>query len=88
LELLAGVNIGKKQRIKVLLSEGIESDGRESYLRAVIKYENGRNVASLTGHQGSGNLYSIVQANALLIIPASVKNFPPGSEVEAWMLEV
>lgn len=68
-------------------SEGIESDGCESYLRSVIKYENERNVASLNGHQGSGDLYSIVKANALLITPCGVKYCPPGSEVEAWTLE-
>jgi len=42
--------------------------------------------AKLTGHQGSGNLLSLVQANALLIIPAGVKCVPATQEVEAWML--
>ena len=43
--------------------------------------------ASLTGHQGSGNLFSLVQANALLIVPAGVKVIPAGEEISAWALE-
>jgi len=35
---------------------------------------------------GSGNLHSLVQANALLIIPAGVKCVPAGQEVNAWLL--
>ncbi|MCX6064506.1 MAG: molybdopterin molybdotransferase MoeA, partial [Chloroflexi bacterium] len=87
LERLGGVETAEKAKVKVVLSEGIESDGRESYLRAIVKRQNGSFIASLTGHQGSGNLFSLVQANALLIIPSGVKSCPPGSEVEAWILE-
>lgn len=88
LETLTGTGeLRRKNQVKVWLGEGIESDGRESYLRALVKFENGRNVAHLTGHQGSGNLYSLVQANALLVVPAGVKSCLPGAEIEAWMLE-
>jgi molybdopterin molybdotransferase len=65
----------------------VESDGRESYLRAIVHFEDGRRVARLTGHQGSGNLLSLVQANALLIIPSGVKSLPANAEVNAWMLD-
>jgi molybdopterin molybdotransferase len=64
----------------------IDSDGRESYLRGEVREENGVLTARLTGHQGSGNLYSLVQANALLIIPAGVKCVPAGQEITAWLL--
>jgi molybdopterin molybdotransferase len=87
LGILTGLDLGKKRRIKVILNEAIESDGRESYLRAMVNFVDGKYVASLAGHQGSGNLYSIVMANALLVIPNGVKYCPPGSEVEAWLLE-
>jgi molybdopterin molybdotransferase len=70
----------------VSCTEQIDSDGRESYLRAHVQTEDGAFVARLTGHQGSGNLYSLVQANALLIIPAGVKCVPAGEEVNAWLL--
>ncbi|MEW6403101.1 MAG: gephyrin-like molybdotransferase Glp [Chloroflexota bacterium] len=75
-----------RPRIRVRCEEEIESDGRESYLRAQICEENGVSAVRLSGHQGSGNLLSLVQANALLIIPAGVKCVPAGQEVEAWLI--
>jgi len=73
--------------IRVVIDDPVESDGRESYLRARVRREHGMWRAALTGHQGSGNLFSLVQANALLIITSGVKSLPAGSEVEAWLLE-
>ena len=72
---------------RVRLAEPIQSDGRESYLRAIVQRQENVFQAKLTGHQGSGNLFSMVQANALLIIPAGVKSLPIGAEVDAWLLE-
>ncbi len=82
-EKLSGLEPRPRRRAAVRLAEAVESDGRESYLRAVVDEEG---VARLTGHQGSGNLFSLVQANALLIIPAGVKSRPAGQEVEAWLV--
>ena len=74
--------------IKAVLTEALKSDdGRESYYRGIIRKENGVNKASLAGHQGSGNLFSLVQANALLIVPAGVTLIPAGEEISAWPLE-
>ncbi|HEY5731958.1 MAG TPA: gephyrin-like molybdotransferase Glp [Anaerolineales bacterium] len=75
-----------RRSVRVRSEAEILSDGRESFLRAVIREEDGQYVARLTGHQGSGNLLSLVQANALLIIPAGVKCVPAGQEVNAWLL--
>jgi molybdopterin molybdotransferase len=83
IEKLSGLEPRPRRRTTVRLAEAIESDGRESYLRAVIQQDGS---ARLTGHQGSGNLLSLVQANALLIIPAGVKSRPAGQEMEAWLL--
>jgi molybdopterin molybdotransferase len=83
---LAGSMDGDRQRVRVRCGEEVESDGRESYLRAKLRMEGGILLASLTGHQGSGNLLSLVQADALLIIPAGVKCVPAGQEVEAILL--
>lgn len=71
---------------RAVLEEGLESDGRESYLRGVVSFREGVRYARLTGHQGSGNHYSLVQANAFIIVPGDVKSLPPGSEVEIWSL--
>ncbi|MCQ3938567.1 MAG: molybdopterin molybdenumtransferase MoeA [Chloroflexi bacterium] len=86
LERMSGKMDGGRQTVRVRCAEEIESDGRESYLRAKIRVEDGIRIASLTGHQGSGNLLSLVQADALLIIPAGVKCVPAGQEVDAFLL--
>ena len=83
---LSGLSDGGRRTVRVRCADEILSDGRESYLRAVIHEEGGGYVAKLTGHQGSGNLLSLVQGNALLIIPAGVKCVPAGQEVNAWLL--
>lgn len=83
---LLGIPADNRHLTRVRLAEPITSDGRESYLRAKVKRQNGILSAHLTGHQGSGNLFSMVQANALLIIPAGVKSLPANAEVDAWML--
>ena len=83
---LAGQSGGMRPGVRVRSEEEILSDGRESYLRAEVREVDGVLTARLTGHQGSGNLYSLVQANALLIIPAGVKCVPAGQEVNAWIL--
>jgi len=84
---LGGLKQYRRPRTVVRLIEKIESDGRESYLRAVVREEDGEWIATLTGHQGSGNLLSLVQANALLIIPSGVKSLPSRAEVEAWIIQ-
>ena len=87
LQHLRGASLnGSRQTIRVRCAEQIDSDGRESYLRAQVHHEEGNFIARLTGHQGSGNLHSLVQANALLIIPAGVKCVPAGQEVNAWLI--
>ena len=84
---LSGLTQLEKVSFLAKIAESIESDGRESYLRCKFEHENGEMVVRLTeSHQGSGNLLSLVQANALLIIPAGVKSLPAGSSIEIWML--
>lgn len=85
---LHGQNPFTQKSIKAVLTEPlISADGRESFYRGTLKNDNGILKASLAGHQGSGNLFSLVQANALLIVPAGVKQIPAGDEVTAWLLE-
>lgn len=84
---MRGLTDFSRQVQKVMVVEPIESDGRESYLRAVVSRQDGRWVARLTGHQGSGNLRSLVQSNAFLIIPSEVKSLPSGSQVDAWIFD-
>jgi molybdopterin molybdotransferase len=83
---LAGLRTWQPWRFPVTLAEPIESDGRESYLRAQISQEGERWLARLVGHQGSGNLRGLTMANALLIIPSEVKSLPSGARVFAQWL--
>ncbi len=83
---LTGLPPLSHRTLRVILNEPIESDGRESYLRAHVDELTGHYTASLAHHQGSGNLFSLVLANALLIIPSGVKSLPAGSEVDAWLI--
>lgn len=83
---LAGLQMVPRPRVRVRLSEPIVSDGRESYLRAIVEEREGVWFAKLTGHQGSGNLLSLVQANALLIVPAGVKSLAIDALADAWWL--
>jgi molybdopterin molybdotransferase len=84
---LAGFTQIERSTAKVVLEMDIDSDGRESYLRATLTKKCGKITATLAGHQGSGNLFSVVKANGLLIIPSGTTFLPEGSEVDAWLLE-
>ena len=86
LGVLSGLKTVARQKVKIRLAEAVESDGRESYLRAVVEEKDGVLSAKLTGHQGSGNLLSLVQANALLVVPAGVKSLAIDAQVDAWLL--
>lgn len=70
---------------EAVLLEAVESDGRESYLRVVFEdYKYGLG-ARLNTHQGSGNLFSLVIADGLIIVPSGVKKLPKGAKVDAWL---
>jgi molybdopterin molybdotransferase len=84
---MSGISEVPRYKIRAKLENEISSDGRESYLRGVLRYKGEEWTARLTGHQGSGNLLSLVHANGFLIIPAGVKYLPAGAEVDAWLLE-
>ncbi len=83
---LGGVPNWQRRSLKAKLAEPVESDGRESYVRVKVKeQDDGLNIY-LTGHQGSGNLYSLVQADALMRVPAGVTNLAANSLQEIWLL--
>jgi molybdopterin molybdotransferase len=87
LQKLSGTATTFPHLVQAVTSHAIESDGRQSYLRAVVSRKPNGFEATLTGHQGSGNLYSLVQANALLIVPPGVKSLPAGVTLNAWLLD-
>jgi molybdopterin molybdotransferase len=76
-----GLDTGEEY-FETITTEDIVSDGRESYLRVLVEKTAQGTQASLAKHQGSGNMFSLVCANALLIVPAGVKSLPKGSRVK------
>lgn len=85
---MRGAFLGVRKRLSAKVTDDIYSDGRESYLRAIVTFDGTENMATLAGHQGSGNIYSLVKANSLLIVPASVKFVPAGGILEYWDLSI
>jgi len=83
---MSGTDGPARRTVRARAGELITSDGRESYLRGIVRDEAGGCVARLSGRQGSADLLALTQANALLIIPSGVKSVPPGEEVIAWLL--
>ena len=83
---LSGSPDRQRPTIKAVMDQAVESDGRESYLRAVIQEKCGKITATLASHQGSGNLFSLVKANGLIIIPAGITLLPQGAEADVWVL--
>lgn len=85
---MAGHTALERPRIAVTLEEELSSDGRETYTRAVVRRnEDGQYVARLTGRQGSHIMTSLVQANALVIVPEGVRRVPAGAQLEAMMID-
>lgn len=84
---LSGLAYFKPVYFKARLLQPVESDGRESYLRSIVHWENGEFTARLIENQASGYLNSLVNANALLILPSGVKSLPIDSQVDFWFLD-
>ena len=84
---MLGVRGLQRKTIRVKTLERIVSDGRESYVRAIVEPEADEWTARVIPNQGSGNLRSLVQANALLLVPSGVKSLPIGALVDAWLLD-
>jgi molybdopterin molybdotransferase len=84
---LAGQRDLHRPTVKVVLSESITSDGRESYIRAIVRRDGEGYEAATTGSQGSHILTSMARANALLLVPEGVKEVPAGTTLTAVMID-
>ena len=61
-------------------------DGRRHYLRVRLRETDAGYEATLSGDQGSGILFSLVQADGLAVIPEECDHLPAGAEVEVILL--
>ncbi|MFT5196236.1 MAG: molybdopterin molybdotransferase [Cellvibrionaceae bacterium] len=72
----------------VTFLEAMRSDGRETYVRAIInRQSDGSLTAISTGNQGSHVMTSLVKANGLVIIPEGVDAVEVGEKLEAFMTD-
>ena len=81
---MAGVEEWQRMIFGSKLQDSIPPNKRQSFLRARFKREKSEMIVNLTGHQGSGNLYSLVEANCLIVVPANKSTTQSGSFVETW----
>lgn len=84
---MAGRRDLERPAVTARLMEDIHSDGRESYIRAVVSRDDHGYVAMTTGSQGSHLMTSMVRANALLIVPEGVIQVARGTELTALMID-
>jgi len=80
----------------VMLDPASTSQGRRTLLRvlaereadgAVRRDERGRAIVRSAGGQGSHVLSALAAAEALAIVPESMGEVPPGTELELWWME-
>jgi molybdopterin molybdotransferase len=76
-----------KAMVEVELLDTIQSDGRESYLRATVTKNNGHYQAASSGGQGSNILSALVRANALIVVPEGTTEARAGTRLNAWILD-
>jgi molybdenum cofactor synthesis domain-containing protein len=87
LRLLAGRRLLWRPCVEVRLAQALRHDPeRTEFHRAVVEPDSQGFSAHSTGIQGSGRLKSLVGANALLILPIGIGDFPAGSRVMAFLI--
>ncbi|AJY68992.1 molybdenum cofactor biosynthesis protein MoeA [Geobacter sulfurreducens] len=69
-----------------LLEEARKKPGKVNFLRVQATERDGRLVASTAGEQHTGILRTMVNANALVLLPREASVVPAGSEVEMMIL--
>jgi molybdopterin molybdotransferase len=75
-------------QIDVVVEDGVsERVMRRHYVRAHVEWSDGRLIAHTTGNQGSNIMTSLLNANALLIVPEGGTSIQPGGTAKAIMLD-
>lgn len=77
-----------RQTIKAVTAQEIKKKaGVKHFIRAIVKKEKDRYIASNTGNQGSGILKSMVLANALIVLEENDTKAKKGAKVNVQLLD-
>lgn len=77
-----------RPQIDVVVEDGVgERVMRRHYVRAHVEWREGRFTARTTGNQGSNIMTSLLNANALVIVPEGGVEIHPGDMAKAIMLD-
>ena len=78
----------QRRRVEAELTMPLKhAPDRIEFVRARLRWQDGRYRADTTGYQGSARLLSLVGANAVLRVPPDAEQpLPAGSVVEAWFI--
>ena len=77
-----------RPQIDVVVEDGVSDRAmRRHYVRAQVQWRDGRFVARTTGNQGSHIMTSLLNANALVIVPEGGGEVHPGDTAKAIMLD-
>ncbi len=76
-----------RPQIDVIVADGVSDRAmRRHYVRARVEWRDGHFVAHTTGNQGSNIMTSLLNANALVIVPEGGVEVHPGDTAKAIML--
>ncbi|KQC06273.1 MAG: hypothetical protein APR62_08200 [Smithella sp. SDB] len=77
-----------RQTIKAICAEEFQKQaGFKHFIRAIVKREKDKYIATTTGDQGSGILKSMVTANGLIVTRENETRIKKGSEVTVQLLD-
>ncbi len=77
-----------RPQVDVIVEDGVSDRAmRRHYVRAHVEWRDGQFVAHTTGNQGSNITTSLLNANALVIVPEGGVEVHPGDRAKAIMLD-
>src|SRR6266849_9136303 len=77
-----------RPQVNVVVEDGVSDRAmRRHDVRAHVEWRNGRFIAHTTGNQGSHIMTSLLNANALVIVPEGGAEVHPGETAKAIMLD-
>lgn len=71
----------------VMEEEFHDRPGRTHFVRAIVRYKEGKYFVKSTGSQGSGILMSMAYANSFMVIPPDKEKVLPGEVVKVQLLD-